>query len=189
MKKSMLAILCIFLLAAVLGHCRRANATEALPLVEGKIFHLDFGNEIVFEREMYTRHLKLLNIATEKDIVYIHMANFGGSVWTGALLFNAIKLSKAKVITIVEAPSFSMGALLACAGDEIQFQPFSLLMFHTYSASVHGKGNEIKEQVLAFDRLTANMMQECVRFGILSKQDILNIQNGQDKYVFPQDIK
>lgn len=122
------------------------------------------------------------------DHVTLHIANYGGYIWTGAALFNAIDRSNAHVKVVVGAPSYSMGAMLSCSGDELDLQPYSFLMFHTYRGSANGNGAEIRTKALAMDRLAKKIFATCVEKGVLSNKQVTDILNGKDTYIFPADI-
>ena len=179
MTKAFLAILAIFIIAALMGHCREASAKD---------YYMDLGLSIEDENS-YVPHIKILKAATQDDTVHIRLANFGGNIWVGAILFNAIELSQAHVVMDVEAPSFSMGAMLACAGDEINVQPYSWLMYHAGSSILMGKTSDSVAMLNAANRLSRKMMQQCTKLGILTESQITEIENGRDIYVFPEDIK
>lgn len=77
---------------------------------------------------------KILQEAKSNDVIRFHIAGYGGEVDTVYYLIDNIKQSKAKVIMIVEAPSYSGHAYLATQGSKLVMAPYSLLMFHIDSA-------------------------------------------------------
>lgn len=123
------------------------------------------------------------------DTLILRFSNYGGSVYTGAALFNAITQTKAHVKAIIEAPSFSMGAMLPCTADEIDLKPFSFLMYHDYSGGAQGKGSEMREMIKGFDTLVVKMLTEWVNRGILTNSEVKDIKDGKDIYKHPEDLK
>lgn len=97
--------------------------------------------------------------------------------------------TKAEAKAIIEAPSFSMGAMLPCVADSVEMQPFSFLMCHDYSGGMQGKGSEMREQIKGFDTLVLKMLDSCVKHGILTEQDKFNIKDGKDVYIHPENLK
>ena|SRR3990167_1232156 len=186
MKKAFIAIIALFLVAGIMGKCRASTIPDEAP---PKTYYFDLGEQIVHDVDAYFPLLQGLSIARAQDTVVIRVANFGGSLWVGAILFNSIQSSKAYVIMDVVAPSFSMGAMLACAGKEIRLHPYSMLMYHSGSTQQEGKVSEIQASLNASERLVRKMFAQCLRFGILTQEQINEILNGKDIYVFPEDLK
>lgn len=183
------------------------TASFADSVVCGKNpFNLEFTRGYVLERDgcnynfymsdeigdvsNYEDMIKGLKALPEGTTVTLHLANFGGYVHTGVQIINAMKASKAHTIAEVEGPSYSMGALIACAANELQLHPYAFLMFHDYSGGFRGKGSESREMIKAFDTLSRNLMtQECQAKGILTKEQVDAVSSGSDIYIHPADIK
>lgn len=153
-----------------------------------KEIHVDFLRQIT-NIDNYEGLIKLVNELKKDDKLVLHFSNFGGSVYTGAALFNALTLTEADVHAIIEAPSFSMGAMLPCAADTIELKPFSFLMYHDYSGGMRGKGSEMREQIKGFDTLVLKMLDECVKHDILNEEQKMDIKDGKDIYIHPEDMK
>jgi ATP-dependent protease ClpP protease subunit len=151
-------------------------------------FHVYLSSSIE-KQSGYKDLVRGLRLLTKEDTVVLHLANFGGFVQTGVMIINAMKASKAHIIANVEAPSYSMGALIACAGDEIKMEPYSFLMFHDYSGDFAGKGSEAGDMIRALDKMSLNLlMNECVPKGILTEEQANSILRGVDVYVHPDTI-
>ncbi len=85
---------------------------------------------------------KLIN-AKPSDKILLHLASYGGSCHVGFQVCHAVKNCRADIIIRVEQPCYSMGAVLACCGNSLLFNPETYLMFHNYSGGSHGKGAEM----------------------------------------------
>lgn len=155
---------------------------------EGCDYHFYMSDSIgsVHNYEDMIRGLKALPAGTK---VVLHLANFGGYVHTGVQIVNAMKASKAHVVAEVEGPSYSMGALIACAADELKMHPYTFLMFHDFSGGFQGKGSESRDMIDAFHTMTGNLMRnECKAKGVLDDSQIKRIQDGTDIYIHSSDL-
>lgn len=95
---------------------------------------------------------KILEDASEGDIIVFNLAGYGGDAMTLFQLKDDIKKSKAHIIMDVESPVFSAHAYLATSGDELIMSPLSFMMFHTIS----GYGTNCAEQT-GTDRTVSNV--------------------------------
>jgi len=161
---------------------------SAVSTMDAYVYDIYFSPTITNDISDYHELVTLLQKLGYLDDVVVHMSNFGGSVWTGAYLFNAISTTNARTRTIVESPSFSMGAMLSCATDSVTIQPMSFLMYHTYSAIMQGNGVSIRESAKAWEKLGRTMMNRCVDVGVLTKDQINQILDGKDTYIFAEDL-
>lgn len=131
----------------------------------------------------YTDLLHFLNDKVNaEDAVYLHLANMGGSIHSGIMLAHAIKSCVATTLISVEAPCYSMGAIIALSGDAMMMKPGTFLMFHNYSGFSYGKGGESKDALEnTCKHMLASDMYFCYPF--LSKKEIAGIQKDQDIYI------
>jgi len=123
-----------------------------------------------------------LRTKTAEDVVYIYLSCFGGDMYAGAAIISAIRDSKAQIITVVTAPTFSMGSTIALAGDNMIMKPNSFLMFHNYTATERGKGQELVDAVVHGDKW-AKVFVENVAGKFLTKQEHKRIGEDKDVYV------
>ncbi|WP_249384081.1 Clp protease ClpP [Chitinivorax sp. B] len=136
----------------------------------------------------YTELFNTLRNATENDLIYLHLNTPGGDFDTGLQLINNMHLSKACVTTVLEAKAYSMGALIFLAGDEIAVHDNCQLMFHNYSSSFIGKGNEQHAQVMAVGKWFEKVMHRvCEPF--LTSEEIVAILKGEDIWMDSDEIR
>ncbi|MDK2124512.1 Clp protease ClpP [Parachitinimonas caeni] len=136
----------------------------------------------------YTDLLSSLRSANETDLIYLHLNTPGGNFDTGLQIINNVRSSPARVITVLEARAYSMGALLFLAGDELLVHDNCQLMFHNYSGSFIGKGNEQHAQVMAIGRWFEKVMSRiCHPF--LSREEIDHILRGEDIWMDSDEIR
>lgn len=138
----------------------------------------------------YHRIVTMLDSMKEGDRVTIHIASYGGNYVGGLFLANAMARTKAHVTVIVEAPSFSMGAMLACVHDKLIMRPRTFLMFHDGSMGVGGKLNESQKIIKAFQRSMMGFLKDhCKAKGILTDKEMLLIRHGVDVYKHAEDMR
>jgi len=116
------------------------------------------------------------------DIVNVKLANYGGDLHTGVAIAHAMKNCSGTVISHVIANSYSMGAILAMAGDGLLIYPGNYLMFHNYSGGEVGKAGEIETSHAANKRAwTEYLSYFCTPF--LTADEVKSIMDDRDLYV------
>jgi ATP-dependent protease ClpP protease subunit len=134
----------------------------------------------------YKTLIAALKEAQEGDMIHLLINSTGGSVDVGMMIVQAMQSSKATVITNVVYPSYSMGAIIAVAGDYLTMQPHSFLMFHTYSTGMGGKSGDLIKLLSHDDESLKGMMQDiCVPF--LTKNELKKMHAGDDIYITAKD--
>lgn len=124
-----------------------------------------------------------------EDIVVLKLHNLGGYSHGLNYIINSITNTKALVISHVDAPSFSAGALLACSTPVTIVDPYSYLMYHSGSiGSLSGNLADIRARLLNDLRENTRVLNMCVQKGILSTQQVKDINEGKDQYIYPEDI-
>ena len=136
----------------------------------------------------YTELMNTLRTATENDVILLHLNTHGGNFDTGLQIINHMNNSPARVVTILEARAYSMGALLFLAGDELVVHDNCQLMFHNYSGALMGKGNEQQAQVKAISKWFDKAMQHICR-PFLSVEEIASIRRGEDIWMDSDEIR
>lgn len=125
------------------------------------------------------REMKCLD---EDDTLITNINCCGGRIDMGQFLYNALKKCKAHKIMRVTAPSYSMAAVLALAGDDLVLEKHSWLMFHNYSGSSYGKGNEQERHVEAYGKYIRGFFADiCTPF--LTKKEMERVFAGEDLYI------
>lgn len=140
----------------------------------------------VSHEEDIDRICQSLRSYAETDHVVMYLANYGGSCHAGQRLINAMADCRAPITVIVDAPCYSMGALLALAGSSLIMHQSTFLMFHNYSSRTGGKGGELLEGIKNTDGwLKDQQYSTCYPF--LTKAEISKITKDQDIYIAHDD--
>lgn len=158
---------------------------ESQGVVRQISFYLsgEIGAPILYADLLYT-----LRTASKSDLILLHLNTPGGNFDTGLQIINNIGASEARVVTILEARAYSMGAMIFLAGDELIVHDTCQLMFHNYSSALIGKGNEQQAQVLAISKWFEKVMRQvCKPF--LADDEVARILRGEDIWMDSDDIR
>ena len=142
----------------------------------------------ILESHYYTELFYTLRTASETDLIYLHLNTSGGDFDTGLQIINNMQASSANVITVLEARAYSMGAFIFLAGDEFVVHDNCQLLFHIYSGSFAGRGNEQQAEVLAVSNWFEKFMtRTCQPF--LSAAEIKDVLKGSDVWMDSDEIR
>lgn len=118
----------------------------------------------------------------KEDRVTILLNSGGGRVDVGMMLIQAIQDCQAYVKIIVKHPCYSMGALIALSGDELEMKDNTFLMFHDYSGISFGKGNEQFSKCEAFNKVFNSIFRKISK-PFLTEAECKKVLKGQDLYI------
>lgn len=150
--------------------------------VDTRTYTIYLSDSVEHESQNYAELLYTLDSAKEGDEIEFHLANFGGAVHSGLRLAHTIRNSAAFITMIVDAPCYSMGAILALAGHYLIIRPGAMLMFHNYSGLMEGKSKELKSQIINYGHhFEYSLKYFCEPF--LVDKEIQLILMDQDIYV------
>ena len=142
----------------------------------------------ILEPQYYTELFYTLRTASDTDLIYLHLNSSGGDFNTGLQIINNILASEARVATILEARAFSMAALIFLCGDKLIVHDNCQLMFHIYSGSFAGKGNEQQAEIVAVSNWFQKVMERiCIPF--LTESEISRILKGSDVWMDSDEIR
>ena len=132
------------------------------------------------------RYAELCNFlryeVSEKDVVLLHLSNYGGDVNSSTTIVNALRDCKGFIKCIIEAPSYSAACDIALACDALELKPWTFLMFHNFSDAARGKGKELKDSVLNTDKLSAGLIKS-LYMPFITKKEADDLINDKDLYV------
>lgn len=142
----------------------------------------------ILESHYYTDLFYTLRTASETDLIYLHLNTSGGDFDTGLQIINNMQASSANVVTVLEARAYSMGAFIFLSGDEYIVHDNCQLLFHVYSGSFAGRGNEQQAEVLAVASWFEKFMNRtCQPF--LSAAEIKDVLKGSDVWMDSDEIR
>lgn len=161
------------------------DAEEQYSLVTTKEVHhkYDVYLSTSFDSpESYWKLYQLLDKAKATDSVTFYLNSYGGRVDAGIQFISKLKNTKAKTKTIVEAPSYSMGAIFPFLTDSFEMRPHTFLMFHDASGFKMGKMNEMELSVTTFNSLFKDILKKHCS-SVLTAKEITSITHGRDLYL------
>lgn len=142
----------------------------------------------ILESHYYADLFYTLRTATQTDLIYLHLNTSGGDFDTGLQIINNMQASDATIITVLEARAYSMGAFIFLAGDQYVVHDNCQLLFHIYSGSFAGRGNEQQAEVLAVANWFEKFMNRtCQPF--LSAAEIRDVLKGSDVWMDSDEIR
>ena len=136
----------------------------------------------------YTELFYTLRTASETDLIYLHLNTSGGDFDTGLQIINNMQASNARVVTVLEARAYSMGAFIFLAGDELVVHDNCQLLIHIYSGVFTGKGNEQQAEGMALRNWFEKFMDRtCQPF--LSTAEVKGVFKGSDLWMDSDEIR
>jgi ATP-dependent Clp protease protease subunit len=140
------------------------------------------------ENALYTDMVHCIKTASEHDRIIIYINTPGGNLFAGMQIINAIRTTAAHVTTVLESHAFSLGTLIFLSGHEWIVMDDSQMMFHNFSSSLTGKGNEQIAEVQANVKWFNKIMKRiCHPF--LTNDEINAISDGRDLWLDSDDIR
>lgn len=114
-------------------------------LVENRVIHLS-GDITTGLADFAVSWLLALDSLDPRAEIKIYISSFGGSVYAGLAIYDAMQMVQAPLSTICIGPAFSMAAWLLAAGDRGRryATPHSRIMLHQASTGLCGTTTDIK---------------------------------------------
>lgn len=85
--------------------------------------------------------------------ITVWIDSWGGDVFAGVGIYNALKEHKGKVTVKIDGKAVSAGSLIAMAGDEILMSPGSILMIHNPWSWTSGEAKDMRHAADVLDEV------------------------------------
>ena len=85
-----------------------------------------------------------LNKHKGKNIT-VWIDSYGGNVFAGAGIYNALKNHKGKVIAKIDGKAMSIASVIAMAADEVQVSPVGVIMIHNPWSMASGDMHDLRK--------------------------------------------
>ncbi len=154
---------------------------------ESKKYTVYFTEDIVHTDE-YFSFLEILAKAKPDDKVNILLSGFGGYSDTGVKLINHIRKCEAEVSIKIDAPVYSMHAILAFATKYPLIEDHVFFMFHDASTFHVGKNSEAVQSSVHYKHYSINLLKDICGH-VLTDKEILDITEGKDLYLNGDEVK
>ncbi|MNO29185.1 ATP-dependent Clp protease proteolytic subunit 1 [compost metagenome] len=96
-----------------------------------------------------------------KDIT-VWIDSYGGSVFAGASIYNALKEHKGKITVKVDGKAMSAASVIAMAGDEILMSPVAVMMIHNPLTGVVGNMHDLRKVADRLDEVKESIINAYV---------------------------
>lgn len=106
-----------------------------------------------------------------KDLT-VWIDSFGGSVFAGASIFNALKEHNGKVTVKVDGKAMSAASVIAMAGDEIIMSPVAVMMIHNPLTGAYGNQHDLRKVADILDQVKESIVNAYVTKTGRSREDI-----------------
>lgn len=83
----------------------------------------------------------------------IHINSYGGEVFEGFAIYNAIKNYKGSKTVYIDGIAASIASVIALAGDKVIMNKASMFMIHNASGGCYGTAEEMKKVVEALEQI------------------------------------
>lgn len=156
-------------------------------VITRKVQHF-YISSIVAEPFYYVDMIHRIHSAGPEDIIYIHLNTPGGHLDTGMQIVNAMRSTPAHVIASIESEAHSLGTLIFLAADEFIVHDHVMMMFHSYSGGIFGKGHEQTAQLQGTTKWFTNVARK-LYIPFLEEQELERILRGEDLYIHSEEIR
>jgi ATP-dependent Clp protease protease subunit len=85
--------------------------------------------------------------------IKVWIDSFGGDVFAGAGIYNALKSHDGKVTTIVDGKAMSAASVIAMAGEEIHMSPVGIMMIHNPLTRAWGEAKDMRHAADVLDEV------------------------------------
>ncbi|WP_025853508.1 head maturation protease, ClpP-related [Paenibacillus ehimensis] len=84
--------------------------------------------------------------------------SWGGDVFGGLGMYNAIKEHQGKVTVKIDGKAVSAGSIIAMAGDEVLMSPGSMIMIHNVWTITQGEAKDLRHQADVLDEIKEGLV-------------------------------
>lgn len=97
----------------------------------------------------------------DKDLT-VWIDSYGGSVFAGASIYNALKEHKGKITVKVDGKAMSAASVIAMAGDEILMSPVAVMMIHNPLTAAYGNMHDLRKVADILDTVKESIINAYV---------------------------
>lgn len=132
--------------------------------------------------------LELLELQQTYDQIDVRINSYGGDVYAGLAIFNALQSSSANIHIYVDGVAASMAAVIALCGKPVQMSQYASLMLHSASTYIYGNRQEMSEaikQLEVLDKTLAGIVSS--RLGMKQEEVLAKYFDGKDHWIDAED--
>lgn len=113
-----------------------------------------------------------------KDIT-VWIDSYGGSVFAGASIYNALKEHDGKITVKVDSKAMSAASVIAMAADELFMSPMAVMMIHNPLTSGHGDMHALRKVADILDTVKESIVNAYVAKTGKSSEDISSMMDDE----------
>lgn len=102
-----------------------------------------------------------LNQFKGKDLT-VWIDSYGGSVFAGASIYNALKEHNGKITVKIDGKAMSAASVIAMAGDEIIMSPVAVMMIHNPLTTASGNMHDLRKVADVLDQVKESIINAYV---------------------------
>lgn len=102
-----------------------------------------------------------LNQFKGKDLT-VWIDSYGGSVFAGASIYNALKEHNGKITVKIDGKAMSAASVIAMAGDEILMSPVAVMMIHNPLTTASGNMHDLRKVADVLDQVKESIINAYV---------------------------
>lgn len=139
----------------------------------------DIVEERWFEEEVSPTSLISEIKGLDVPEIHVHVNSYGGSVSGGWAIYNALRESKAKIITYADGFVCSAANYPFLAGDERHASPVSAFFLHNVSTGAYGYAEDLRKAADEIEKLTEIGINAFVERTGLEKETVQELMNSE----------
>lgn len=105
--------------------------------------------------------------------------SYGGSVFAGASIYNALKEHKGKITVKIDGKAMSAASVIAMAGDEILMSPVAVMMIHNPLTYAYGNMHDLRKVADVLDSVKESIVNAYVSKTGRSTEDISQMMDDE----------
>lgn len=158
-----------------------------VPIISDKNNTVAYLTDSIDEPSTYNELCFKLKTASHAEVFTLVINTPGGYIDSAVMLVDAIKSSKAKVIAEISGTVASAGTVITLACDEVNIADHTAFMIHNYSASIGGKGHEMKAHQEFVDKNLNNSFKTFYK-GFLTPKEMDQVIDGKDLWMGKDEV-
>ena len=131
--------------------------------------------------------IEVLQTATEKDTVVIHLQTPGGSLDATDLFVQAMRECEGRILVKASGGVHSAGTVILLEADEFTLSENFNCLIHNGSCGVGGKYSDFKSQAKFTQEYMERVMHNTYK-GFLSEEEIVALLEGKDFWFFAEEF-
>lgn len=141
----------------------------------------EIGDDWESSDTTFERVNRKLDMAAGADVV-VNINSFGGSMFEGVAIYNALRQYSGKVTTKIMGIAASAASLIALAGDDIYMAESSFLMIHNAWVFTYGNKDELRETANKLEQFDNAMADIYALRMDMKKDEIIKMMN-EESYI------